>query len=461
VGSVVDMRKRRYDAGSSAPRTQGWRTPRTDADASNANPSLLRARCRDLRRNNPWATRAIALIASNTIGYGIKAQWHTKRAQSLWLRWAETTECDAAGQYDIYGLQALAMTAVAESGECIIRLRPRSAADGLSVPMQIQVLEIDRLVETLDGELKNGGAIVRGIEYDAIGRRVAYYMYKHHPGAISRGLRSNPSAYSRVPAYEIIHLYRKDRPEQERGVPWLAPVVMTLRELDIYEDAYLKRQQISNLFAVVIQTDGSTEDEEQVFSDLEDGLLPGAAYFLRQGQTPVFSNPPKADDYGPFTKQMLYRVAAGVGVTAEALSGDHSGVNFSSGRMGSQEFGRNVDGWRWQMFIPLFCNGVAKWFMDFADVGNKMPTHTPPPRAFADPTKEIPAINNAIRAGLITLAEAQREQGYDPDQMLDEIAEMNSKLDARGIKLDSDPRTDASQLRVDAGLGKEAVANDD
>jgi capsid protein len=138
---------------------------------------------------------------------------------------------------------------------------------------------------------------------------------------------------------------------------------------------------------------------------------------------------------------MLYRVAAGLGVTAEALTGDLSQVNFSSGRLGWQEFGRSIDAWRWQMFIPTFCAGVARWFSDVTGITGA-PTWTPPARTLIDPTREVPAIRDAVRAGLMSLAEAQREQGYDPTTLLEEIAQTNAQLDAMGIRLDSDPRVD-------------------
>ena len=123
--AVIPMRKRRYDGGSNAPRTQGWRAPGTDADTANQHPSVLRNRARDLRRNNPWAAKGIQVITNNVIGYGIKAQWKSKKAQRLWSEWAETSACDASGMQDIYGLQALALSCVVESGEVLVRLRPR------------------------------------------------------------------------------------------------------------------------------------------------------------------------------------------------------------------------------------------------------------------------------------------------------------------------------------------------
>lgn len=454
MSAVVDLKQRRYEAASKSTRTKNWLTPSTDANAAINHAQTIRNRARDLVRNNPWAAKGVSVIVNNTIGYGIRCQWigsskrASKLAQDKWRAWAETTECDAQGLTDFYGIQQLVVRSVVETGECLIRLRPRLASDKLTVPIQLQVLETDYFYEGLDGKkLSTGGYIQKGIEYDAIGRRVAYYLYKDHPGGLSNFYQFvGNTGYSRVPAYEMIHLFRTDRPGQERGVSWLAPVMIRLRELDIYEDAYLNRQKLANLFAAFITTDNPDETEDE-FSDISE-LTPGAMYLLKTGRRMEFSNPPAADDYGPYTLANLKAIAAGLGITYEALTGDLSQVNFSSARMGWQEFGRSIDSWRWQLIIPRLCMGVAQWFKDYASLPDAKPTWTPPARVMVDPAREVPAIQNAIRSGLMTGFEAIREQGYDPEQQLDEIAEFNAALDQRSIILDSDPRKTAASGNV-------------
>ena len=447
--NVIDLQKRRYDAASRTTRTNNWLTPSSDANSAIINPSIIRNRARDLVRNNPWAAKGVSVIVNNVIGYGIRAQWHSKSArraqiaQDLWKTFAESTQIDAQGLTDFYGIQQTVMRSVVECGECLIRLRPRLPSDGLAVPFQLQVLEPDYLYDLNDGTLPNGGYIQRGIEYDAIGRRVAYYLYKAHPGATGRFYSTFSSGYSRVPADSVIHIFRTDRPGQERGVSWLAPVMIRLRELDIYEDAYLNRQKLANLFAAFIYTDDPNETEEE-FSDVSE-LMPGSMYVLKPGRTVAFSDPPKADDYGPYTLANLKAVAAGLGITYESLTGDLSQVNFSSARMGWQEFGRSIDSWRWQLIIPRLCNGVAKWFIDFSGLSDLTHDWTPPARMMVDPIREIPAIKDAIRSGLLTQSEAIREQGYDPEQLLNEMAADNARLDDLGLMLDSDPRKTSGQ----------------
>ena len=54
--------------------------------------------------------------------------------------------------------------------------------------------------------------------------------------------------------------------------------------------------------------------------------------------------------------------------------------------------------------------------------------------------KDIQADILAVRAGVMTLKEAIARQGYEPAQVLAEIAAVNAELDALGITLDTDPR---------------------
>ena len=458
MSTVTRLNKRRYDAASRNPRLSSWIAPATDANAAIHAPSVIRNRSRDLVRNNPWAAKGVSVIVNNCIGYGIRAQLRDKakgrqkQAETIWQRWAETTACDADGLHDLYGLQALAKRSMVESGEVLIRRRQRRAEDGLPVPFQIQVIEPDLLVDDLSGissvqlaGLASGNQIQRGIEYDALGRRVAYYLYKVHPGADTINL--SPAQYSRVPADEIIHLFRKDRPGQERGVPWTAPVIVTLRELGIFEDAYLKRQQISNLFAGFVYDENPSAVQDEFEQELPD-LQPGTMYLMQNGRRVEFNNPPPAGEDPAYRDSCLRRVAAGFGITYEALTGNLSEVNFSSARMGAHEMGRNIDAWLWNLFIPRFCNGVFAWFRDALSIQGMNVTDltaewTPPARTLVDPAREWPALMTAVRAGFMTLPEAIRSQGFDPDAVLAEQAEYLKKLDAAGVIVESDYRFDA------------------
>ncbi len=180
----------------------------------------LRSRSRDIVRNNSFAANIVDVIVSNCVGTGIKPQSKAKdpelrqKIQELWLRW--TDEADSSGINDFYGLQALVCRSMIEGGECFVRLRTRKREDGLCVPLQLQVLESEHLDNKSNQTLANGNIIRSGIEFNRLGQREAYYLFREHPGEGSFG------ESVRVPANDVLHIYRPLRPGQIRGVPWLS-----------------------------------------------------------------------------------------------------------------------------------------------------------------------------------------------------------------------------------------------
>ena len=438
------LAKRGYDAANRSRRTSGWLTRSSGANSEiGTTLATLRDRHRDLARNNPWARRAIAAIVNNTIGPGIRAQWSDPQRQALWSNWFER-EIDADGRVDGYGLQALTMRAIVESGEALVRRRPRRPADGLTVPLQIQVLEPDYLDHTKSGALTNGGWIVQGVEFNAIGRRVAYWLFREHPGD---KIASGAAKSERYDAADILHIYRIDRPGQARGVPWGTGSMLRLRMLDDYADAQLERHRLAACYmAFVRDADGMTSDATS--TELVDKLEPGVIEILPPGRDVSFAVPPQPENDKEFRLGILQSCAADYGVPYETLTGDLSQVNFSSARMGWNEFGRNIDTWRWHMLQPLLLNPLAAWFQEALGVSGldaaepEIPLWTAPARVLVDATREIPAIKDAVRAGLMSLPEAIRQQGYDPETLITEHADFLQRLDALGVQLDTDPRAD-------------------
>lgn len=454
-----------YEGASSGRRTEGWTAGNGSANAALAG-SLpkLRARSRDLTRNNPYAEKALSVIVTNTVGAGITPAFRSttrkaNRAEALaevWKAWGETTDCDADGLHDFYGIEALVLRTIAESGECLIRRRWRRASDGLALPFQLQVLEPDFIDTSKDTAApdKDGRETVQGIQFDALGRRTGYWLYSRHPGDNAVWGRTESRL---VPAEDIIHVYRVRRPGQVRGVPWPAPVIMRLRDFDEFEDAQLIRQKIAACFAAfVTDTEGGAVAPDGKPKAISDSIEPGIMEVLPPGKSIAFADPPGVTGYDEYTTTMLRGVAAGYGITYEALTGDLSGVNFSSGRMGWLEFQRNIDEWRWLMLIPRLCGGVWAWFAEAAALSGLntegvRAEWSPPRREMIDPVQETKATVNAIRAGLQSLPEAIRQQGYDPDAVFREIAETNKLLDDLGLVFESDARkiTQAGQLQTE------------
>jgi capsid protein len=169
-----------------------------------------------------------------------------------------------------------------------------------------------------------------------------------------------------------------------------------------------------------------------------------------------FSVPPIANDNG-FTARKLRRIAVSLGVTYEDLTGDYSQVNYSSARMSRIRHWAHVNDWRYNMLIPQLCDPVWNWAMNaaiLAGIIDEAPAAewTAPPMPMLEPDREGLAYTRLIRGGLMTLSEAVRERGYDPDTHWDEYAADLKKLDELKIWLDSDVRRTSQ-----AGLTQERV----
>lgn len=447
---------RKYDGAARTKRTSSWQA--TDASANTENApalNILRARSRDLVRNNNYAKKANFVIPNNVIGTGIRPSPNSDnkevdaKIKKYWKEWAEKTKIDYYGRMNFYGIQELVMKTVAQSGECFVRKIITTGKE--TIPLKLQILEPDYLDTAKDGMVWQENEIKQGIEINAKDQRVAYWMFKQHPGETGVKFELNSI---RIPAEEILHIYIQDRPGQLRGVPMGVSAMIRTKDLDDYEDAQLVRQKIAACFTAFVS--GSTDGVDGAMAGESNGtdptrLEPGRVEYLNPGETVTLSSPPAAENYESYTKTVLRGIAAGYGITYEALTNDLSNVNFSSGRMGWIEFQKQLDSWQQYMVIPQLCEPIWDEFMKFLKLRGLTKdaidaTWTPPRREMIDPGKEVAAIKESIRAGLSSLPDVIQQMGGDPDNVIEEIRKFNELLDAKGIILDSDPRKDVKRI---------------
>lgn len=417
----------------------------------------LRNVSRDLRRNNALAANAINVIGSHVVGAGIiptiseaKPARAKDKLKAMIKSHLETTDIDVEGRHDYYGLQRLILDTVVESGEAlVVRMMP-PARIKLTARFQVRVLEPDYLDALKSGPTGDGNVIFEGVEFDPAGRRVAYWLYSEHPGG---GVTWQLPQSRRVPASEVLHIYRVDRPGQVRGVPWCAPIMVALQDLHDFEDAELVRQKIAACFAVFLQGASPETNLAQATSGIKsragnliERLEPGLIQKLPPGITAQSATPPIVTGFRDYITVKGHKIAAGYGVPYELISTDNSDVSFISGRLGQLQFNKSIDHWRWHMMIPHACDGIMRWFLEAAtielnaDVTRTAIKHTPPRREMIEPSKEIPAMRDAIRSGLSSLPEELRALGHDPEVILDEIAQSSKEIDKRKLGLDSDGR---------------------
>jgi lambda family phage portal protein len=452
--------KRSYAAAQNG-RGTTWRDSGASATAEvGAAAQTVARRAREAVRNNPYGARIVDLWAGNAVGAGITTAWVSEPHAEAWKRWAGGLECDAEGHQNFAAMQALVMRGVVESGEVFVRFLFAPATKGNPVGLRLQVLESDFLDASRNGII-NGERTVQGIGLDATGRPVAYWLYSSHPGN-SWIFDAAATLSVRVPASEVMHVYRKRRPGQLRDVSWLAPVVTHLRDLGEYEAALLQKAKIEACLVGAVTDDGegvigSAGGEgvgaDGLFRDARGNVVetfePGLLLYRRTngaGSSFEAVNPSSSGSHVSLARRALEAAAVGAGLTYDQVSGDLTQANYSSLRAGKIEFRRLCEQIQYGMLIPMLVARVAARFhtqgamLGLWDAEMPDAEHVPPPHEMIDPLKDTTALIAQVRAGFIPLSEAVAAFGYTVAETVGRYKDDNALLDEAGVALDTDPR---------------------
>lgn len=459
-----------FEAAGTGRRAIGWMAP--DVSPNEAilwNLTTLRNRSRAATRNDGFAKSPIDKLVSNIVGTGIKPLSRATdvglraQIQALFERW--TDESDADGLLDYYGQQTQATRTWLDSGECFVRIRPRFAEDGLSVPLQLQIIEPDLCPHTHNGTARNGNKIRAGIEFDRIGRRVAFWFHPSRPGDWKDFDRGE---LVRVPADRVIHLFDPMRPGQLRGLPILTPALIKLFDLQKFDDATLLRQQLSNMFAAFLTKDAPTDGESslhpltnQTAAQTSSGkpmlaLEPGIFQELEPGEGVEFSTPPMVGEtYPEFMRQQLLAVSTATGVPYEVITGDMRNLNDRIMRVILAEFRRRIQAWQHQIIGFQLCRRVWLAFMENVFLSGALPIPLaylqdsdpwtsvkwmPQGWPYLHPVQDVEADQKAIRAGFTSRAAVVSEHGEDVEEIDQQQRDDNDRADGLGLKHDSDGR---------------------
>lgn len=462
---AMQVHGRAYEAAKQDPRNAGWRTPSSDANAEvGASEEVVRNRSRDLYRNNGFATQIVDTYADHVVGTGIVGApvglkgRTAKKVSEGWRDWSE--ECDFEGDHDLNGLQWSAVKGMGESGAAIIRFRRQDFDSRTKIaPLRLQVLEPDFLDPLKVGTTNGGGYIDRGIEYDSDGRKVAYWLLPAHPGDVAQW-RSKSLVSSRVPANEVVYLYNKLRPGQDRGMPILAPAVTTLQDLRGYMEAELVRKRVASCQVGFIQTPDDADftmgtDPETgkalsvKFGRQVEKFEPGMFTRGRPGEQITYNTPPNAPGVTEAAQLYLRQAAAGAGVMYEHATGDFSTVNYSSWRAGHHGFRRRMERIQWLVVVHKLCRVIAQRYREAALAAQLLPVAsfgwrwTPPGFISVDPYKDAQADLANLRMGKVTLSQLVEERGYDYLEFLGQYAEDLAAVEStigEGVMFDGDPR---------------------
>lgn len=408
---------------------------------------VLRDRSRDLLRNAPLAVGAVSTVVTNVVGTGLKPQAHIDRkvlrpylktdeameewenkAERIFQMWADNRDCDITRCQNFAEMQALVLRSCLESGD-VFALRKYKEHAGNPFGTSIQIVEADRVADPDETNEK----IVAGIELDDDGAPVAYHVANHHPDDYDQGALE----YAKIPAFDengyrqVLHVFNRNRPGMTRGVPYLAPVIESLKQLDRYTEAEIMAAVISSMFTIFVKTESEEGLQPMVpMSGAETTtaprngdykLSPGAILDLQPNEAIEIADPKRPNQsFDGFVQSILRQIGVALELPFEILI-KHFTASYSAAQAALVEAWKTFSARRtWmanQFCQPIYemviAEAIAKGFLDapgffsdpFVRAAYLGAEWIGPPRGQIDQLKEIRAAAYRVDLGVSTLEE--------------------------------------------------------
>ena len=392
--SMVNSGYGNYGANSTKKATIGW----THGGGSHKEDieehiDTLRQRNRDLYSGGSnLATGAIKRLRTNTVGTGLhlkstlneevlgitteEARQLEEQIEREFAHWANSVNCDIERLDNFYQLQQLALLNALLSGDCFA-LMTTTKRVGSIYDLRIKLIEADR-VSTPDNKTVDP-LFCEGVEKNSDEEVVAYHISKFHPLSFSD---RQPREWTRVLAFgektgrrNVIHIMNRERIGQVRGVPFLSPVIETIKQLGRYTEAEVLAAVINGLFTVFIEKEGASDEtpfgeaipeEMQVDATDEDSieLAPGAVIDLGEGEKANMVNPGRPNpNFDPFVTSVLKQIGAALEIPYEILIMAFSN-NYSASRAAILEFFKVIKMYR-TWFVADFCQPIyEEWLSE-------------------------------------------------------------------------------------------------
>lgn len=431
-------------------------SPREDIEK---NRRLLRERSRDLAMNSPLGAAAIGSTRTNCVGAGLipkpkidyeflgisKEEAHElqRKIKKEFALWAESTLCDNNDQNNFYELQQIAFGDWLKNGEEFCLIKYEEKKDYMPYQLRLKLVEADRICSpgSLDADyfgddtkLKDGNKIMNGVEITESGKVVAYHICSKFPGDYECEL----SKWERVQKRgkktgnpNILHIFNAERAEQYRGVPFLAPVIESIKQLTRYAEAEIMAAVVNAMFVIFITTEngndaggfGGVEDEEAPATETEkedDEILLGSGTVneLKTGEkvNAVESAHPSGN-FDAFATAMATHIGAALEIAPEILLKKFT-KNFSASKGALNETWKSYR-MRRTWFINDFCQEVYElWFAEAVSKGRIVApgffndplvrkaytkcTWNGPAQGQLDPGKEVDAAIKRVKEGFST-----------------------------------------------------------
>jgi len=454
---------RSFDAASVGRLLADWGTTSKTADEEiRSGLNNLRARSRELCRNNDYAKKFQSLLAMNVVGptgIGIQIKALAKsgegfdtaanaKIENAWLNWCKKENASVTRKQSFADMQRLFIQSVARDGEILIR-----KVRGFDNPFRfaLQFLEPDYLDHNLN-QTMNGNRVKMGVELNAWGEPVFYHLLTAHPGDTTYTWAG--TLRDRIPASDIIHAYVMDRPEQTRGIPWMHSAMVRLNMLGRYEEAELVASRVGAAkMGFFTSPEGYGGDGTDGDGNLVTEVTPGKFEALPEGvQFEKFDVDHPTTSFESFCKAVLRGAACGLNVSYNSLASDLESTSYSSLRQGVLE---QRDAWKllqaWTIdhfltevfseWLPLaMLTGQVNLPMAQIDRFNT-PRWQPKRWAWIDPLKDMQANEKAVEKGFRTRTDIIGEQGGDLDDTFAQLKHEKDKAAELGLSFETQKPT--------------------
>ncbi len=422
----------------------------------------LRARGRDLAKNQSHARKFVGMARNNIVGPdGVRLQARVAdrpgvpdtaanaAIEQSWKSWQYVA--DVAGRQHFRDLCNTLVGGLPSDGEFLVREVMGTDA-GNRFNYALQVIDVDRIDTSFNGR-SGANTVIMGVEVNAYRRPVALHIFTAHP---NDGVTTSRQR-ERVPIEQIIHAFQAEHAEQLRGIPWMAPGMLSLHHLSGFmHSAVLAAEHGANHYGFFKTPDGGPPPVGEVDQSTDQTITtsqPGTFDTLPVGvEFQAFDSKYPNEVFGPFAKTTLQSVATGWRVAYVSLANDLEGVNFSSIRQGVLE---ERDRWMadQQWFIASFLervylnwlrmalmsgqivmpNGAALPAAKFA----KFAAHEWQPRTWAwvDPKADAEAQILMVTAGAMTPQQLAASVGNDFADAIDQIAQAQQMAATAGVRL--------------------------
>lgn len=491
-----------YGASRTRRATYGWKPGLGDADADTLpDQKELIARSRDMVRNVPVATGALMTNQLHIVGSGLKMQSTINRnvlqmseedaaalqkvIESEWGLWADNLDCSLNRKANFAGNQSLVLRSALESGDVFVLL-PYELRRTSPYGLKLQLIEADR-VSNKDNT-RNTTSLAGGVHTDKQGAPTAYDIRTTNPGS-EKSFGNNwttVEAFNKAGRPNILHVYEQLRPDQTRGMPYLAPITEIIKQLSKYTNAEIAAAVINSCFTVFVKSPSGNvtlsplakNETQDQSNDSDYKLESGAIIDLAEGDDVVFADPKRPNqNFDSFVISLYRQIGAALSIPYELLV-----YQFTS----SYSASRSAMLLAWKMFITRriwlenhFCNLVyERWFEEAVLLGRVvapgfmedlairaayLQNHWVGPNpGQIDPVKETNAALARINGRLSSHEAETAAMGKDWDKVISQIAYEETTMKEKGVSFVGEGTSGGSgQAIINAEAQADSEDNED